>query len=190
VLVALDTMREMMARGDGDDLAVVHFSGHGAMVDDAFYLLTHDVDPRTPVGIRSTALAAAELRDAVARLARHGRVLLLLDACRSGATTGTGAALATGADRLQETLRGPNVTILTSSSANEVSREDAQWGNGAFTHVVLEALTTRADLDRNGVISMTEMANYILDRVHQITAGAQTPGIDMQFGSNVFAAGL
>jgi len=37
---ALATMRAGMAAGEGRDLAVVLFSGHGAMVDGKFYLLT------------------------------------------------------------------------------------------------------------------------------------------------------
>ncbi len=37
---------------------------------------------------------------------------------------------------------------------------------------------------------MVEMTRYILEQVPQLTAGAQTPGIDMRFESNVFVAGL
>ena len=55
-------------------------------------------------------------------------MIVLLDACRSGATTGAGAALATDADLLRAQLRSPNVTVLTSSSAEENSVESEQWG--------------------------------------------------------------
>ena len=49
-------------------------------------------------------------------------------------------------------------------------------GNGAFTEAVLEALTTRADSDGNGVIGMGEMAHYVSERTSRITVGRQTPG--------------
>ena len=115
------------------------------------------------MAIRSTALAADEFQREIASLTEHGRVIVRLDACHSGATTGSGATLAADADRLRELMRSPNVTVLTSSTADQLSVEDKQWRNGAFTEAVLEALTTRADEDRNGLISMVEMTRY-LDR--------------------------
>ena len=56
-----------MAKGQGRDLAVVEFSGHGAVVDGQLYLLPYDVDARTAARIRSSALSAEELRDELAR---------------------------------------------------------------------------------------------------------------------------
>ena len=55
-----------MAVGEGD-VAVLHFSGHGAVVDGEFYLLPHDADVGDPVAIRTTALAARDLRSEIAR---------------------------------------------------------------------------------------------------------------------------
>ena len=141
------------------------------------------------MAIRSTALAADEFQREIASLTEHGRVIVLLHACHSGATTCSGATLAADADRLRELMRSPNVTVLTSSTADQLSVEDKQWRNGAFTEAVLEALTTRADEDRNGLISMVEMTRYLTGRVPEITGGKQAPGIDTRFESNVFVAG-
>ena len=76
-----------MERGGGNDLAVVHFSGHGALVDGTLYLLPQDTDARDAVGIKATALSIDDLKAELLELAKHGRVLVLLDACHSGATT-------------------------------------------------------------------------------------------------------
>ena len=73
---------------------------------------------------------------------------------------------------------GSGVIVLTSSSGRELSVEKPDWANGAFTEAVLEALTTRADSDRNGLISMLEMTSFLTDWVPEITGGKQTPGID------------
>lgn len=190
ILSALGRMRANMVAGAGNDLAVVAFSGHGAMVNDMFYLMTHDADARDPVAIGATALSVQAFQEAISGLADHGRVIVLLDACHSGATTGAGAALSTDAARLRELLRGPNINVLTSSTADQVSVEDAQWRNGAFTEAVLEALTTRADGDGNGIIGMVEMTEYVAARVPQLTGDRQIPGIDLRFESDVFVAGL
>ena len=43
-----DTYETLAASPQGRDLAVVMFSGHGAIIDDRYYLLPHDTDARTP----------------------------------------------------------------------------------------------------------------------------------------------
>ena len=99
-------------------------------------------------------------------LAKHGRVLVLLDACHSGATTMDGAPLAMDSTALRTGLAAANVTVLTSSSGSQVSREDPKWGHGAFTKVLLDALTDpAADPDRKGLINPTGLAHYVDTRV-------------------------
>ena len=50
---ALDTIQKAMQQ---DDVAVFHFSGHGALVGDALFLLPYEVDPRDPAGIEGSAV--------------------------------------------------------------------------------------------------------------------------------------
>ncbi len=87
-------------------------------------------------------------------------------------------------------LVGPNITVLTSSSAAELSREDPRWHNGAFTKIVLEALSSRADASRNGLISISELTGYLTRHVPGLTNGAQHPGVEVRFDGDVFVAGL
>jgi hypothetical protein len=186
----LATMRTAMAQGEGRDLAVIHFSGHGALLDGEFYLLPHAVKVGDPVALTSTALSASALRQLLEGIAKHGRVLVLLDACRSGGAMATGQALVADPDRLRAALVGANITVLTSSSKDELSREDPRWGNGAFTKIVLEALSSRADANRNGPISISELTGYLTRHVPGLTDGAQHPGVEMRFDGDVFVAGL
>jgi hypothetical protein len=86
IMEALAIIGRHMAAADGNDLAVVHFSGHGAMVDGKLYLLPYEVDVRDDVGIKTSGLEAGAFKDELPELAKHGRVLVLLDACHSGAT--------------------------------------------------------------------------------------------------------
>jgi WD40 repeat protein len=190
ILEALSTMRGGMAGGEGHDLAVVLISGHGAMVDGEFYLLTHGVDARTPARIKASALPIAALRDELRALGQRGRVLVLLDVCRSGAATADGVRLPCDAEVLRAALATANVTVLTSTSGGEASREDALWNNGAFTEVLLDALGSAADTDSNGLVSITELTEYMTTRVPLLTGQAQTPGVDIRFESDVFEAGL
>jgi uncharacterized caspase-like protein len=191
ILRGLTTMRQAMARGEpGRDLAVVHFSGHGTLLDGEFYLLTFGVNAGDEVAIKATALPASDLRRELDGLAQYGRALVLLDACRSGGTMANGQALTVDATRLRMALVGPNITVLTSSSGAELSREDPQWGHGAFTTIMLEALSSRADANRNGLISIRELTGYLTRHVPGLTDGAQHPGVEMRFDGDVFVAGL
>ena len=112
ILRALATMRSRMAAGEtGRDLAVVFFSGHGAVVEDKFYLLPYGVDARDPVGIKDSGLPISTLQDELRQLGQHGRVLVLLDACHSGASFDDGSDLAVNATVLRTALATANVTV-------------------------------------------------------------------------------
>ena len=88
IMTTLASIGRHMEAGGGNDLAVVFFSGHGAMVGaNKLYLLPYDADVREDASLRASAISVDELRDALLELAKHGRVLVLLDACHSGATT-------------------------------------------------------------------------------------------------------
>lgn len=169
------------------DLAVVHFAGHAAMIDGELFLLPYEVDARDPVAIKSTALSVASLRGELLRIAEQGRVLLLLDACYSGAASPGRSTMPFESSRLAHALAAANVTVLTSSSASEASREDPAWQNGAFTEAVLEALGTDADRNHDGLISANELADYVERRVRALTRGRQNPAMEIRFGGTLFA---
>jgi WD40 repeat protein len=190
ILRALGVMRANMAANTGADLAVIHFSGHGAMVDGKLYLLPQDVNATDAAAIKASALSADDLRDELHEIAKSGRVLVLLDACHSGATTMNGAAIALNVDALRTSLAAANVTVLTSSKGSETSEERDIWQHGAFTKALLDAFNDpAADTARNGLISTTGLANYLNVRVPMLTDGRQTPGMEVRFDTTVFASG-
>jgi WD40 repeat protein len=191
ILRALKTMRAGMEVGGGDDLAVVYFSGHGALVDGKLYLLPYEVDARDDVGIKTSGLVIDELRGELLELAKHGRVLVLLDACHSGATTMNGATMAMDSTVLRAALAAANVTVLTSSTGTQVSREDPAWEHGAFTKALLDAFNDpTADINHNSLISTNGLAAYLTAHVASLTGWAQTPGMEIRYDTTLFATGF
>ena len=189
IFEALAAMERNMGSGAGQDLAVVMFSGHGTMIDGQFYLVPHGADNSTPARLKASAIPAAEFQSEITKLAQHGRVLVLLDACRSAGLIGALPA----AEVLKSALAASNVTVLTSSKADKLSREDEKWGHGAFTKVLLDALSGSADdidIDRNGVISMAELTAYVAKHLSELTGGDQQLGLDQRFQGDIFVAGL
>jgi hypothetical protein len=191
ILRGLQTLRSEMERGGGNDLAVVHFSGHGAMVDGTLYLLPYDTDARDAVGIKTTALSIDAFKGELTEIAKHGRVLVLLDACHSGATSLDGSSQAVDAATLRQVLAAANITVLTSSGRSEFSLEDDAWQHGAFTRALLDALNDpAADTDHVGLINATALAHYVARDVSSLTSGKQNPDMEVRFDTTVFAVGL
>jgi Caspase domain len=182
--------RNMAKDSAGQDLAVVMFSGHGAIIDNRFYLLPYGVDARTQAELKATAISADDFQAEVKKLAEHGRVLLLLDACHSGAVSADGSKLTPNADLLRSVMASSNVTVLTSSRAEEISREDETWKNGAFTKVLIEAFGRDADEDHDGLISMSELTEYMSAHLPMLTSDHQHLGVAQRFQSDLFVAGL
>jgi caspase domain-containing protein len=186
---ALAAMEHNMGSGGGHDLAVVLFSGHGTMIDGQFYLVPYGADNSTLARLKSSAIPAGEFQSEITKLAQHGRVLVLLDACRSAGMIGKTLP---AAELLKSVMAASNVTVLTSSKADKLSREDERWQHGAFTKVLLDALSGTADIDsdHNGVITMAELTAYIEKHLSHLTGGDQELGLDQRFQGAVFVAGL
>jgi WD40 repeat protein len=185
---AIDSIEQNMSKDvPGQDLAVILFSGHGAIVDGRFYLLPHGVNASTLSSIKASGIWANEFQSELAGLAQYGHVLVLIDACHSGAVTGDGATLASNAELLRQTIAAENVSVLTSSSADEVSFEDAKYDrHGAFTKVLLDALGADAKDHLSGLVSTTALTHYVSTHVPKLTNDKQHPRPAILFDSNLF----
>ena len=65
--------------------------------------------------------------------------------------------------------------VMTSALGRQLAQESPQWGHGAFTLALLEALRGKADYRRSGRITLAALDLYVSERVRELTAGAQTP---------------
>ena len=90
---------------------------------------------------------------------------------------------------LRYRLAAANITVVTSSSGHEVSREDLSWGHGAFTKVLLDAFNDpEADLDRTGLIQRGRARPYLAQRVPALTGVSDTSGMEFRYEGTVFAS--
>ncbi|MDP2701605.1 MAG: caspase family protein, partial [Candidatus Rokubacteria bacterium] len=161
-----------------DDLIVIFFAGHGAPEIDprgaesdglAKYLVPSDADPND---LYSTALPMDEFQTIFDRI-EADKVVVFLDACYSGAAGGrTFASRRTRAARVDELFldrltRSKGRAIITASRASEVSLEVPELGHGLFTHYLVQGLRGAADLDRDGIVSLQELYQYLEQQVAQ-----------------------
>jgi WD40 repeat protein len=182
---ALDAMAQRMATNE-QDVAVILVSSHGEMIDGQFYLVPYDfVANGSKNAAASSAVSASEFAKKVQALAK-GKVLLLLDACHSGAVGAQGWATDPDAKVLQDAMDLENVTVLTSSKKGELSEELPDWRHGALTQAFLDALAGAAD--PQGIVRLSALTEAMENDVQSLTKGRQHLGMHVNFNGNLFVA--
>jgi len=77
--------------------------------------------------------------------------------------------------------------VISSSSGDEYSLEDAQWQNGVFTYSILKGLKERAaDANKDEKITVSELQSYVMDQVKRLTQGGQNPTVRRENLENDF----
>ncbi len=175
----LSELEAAVARARKGDTVLFFFAGHGVRGSDGgYYLAPPELAAADPAG---TGLAWAKVAAVIAK--SQVRVVVILDACHSGATGVQGFA---GNDEAAgELLRGGHapIIVLAASKGRQYSFEDLpnlppKWGGGVFTHALVETLTRKAgDADRNGngALEISEVYRSLKSIVSEETGGEQTP---------------
>ncbi len=159
-----------------DDTVLIFFAGHGAPEVDtrglerdglAKYLIPSDADPDD---LFSTALPMDDLQTIFGRIEAE-RVVAFLDACYSGAAGGrTFSSKKTRAGSvddlfLERLTRSKGRAIITASRPAEVSIELPELGHGIFTYYLVNGLKGAGDLNRDGIVSLQELYEYVEQQV-------------------------
>ena len=72
--------------------------------------------------------------------------------------------------------RGSGAMVISSAGGKEYAFESAEWNNGVFTYSLLEGLeTNHADINADGIVSVSELRDYISLKVQKLTNGKQNP---------------
>ena len=185
ILDRLDVMAQSVAKSDPDqDLAVILVSSHGEIIQGKFYLIPYGFDLASPNASRTSALPANEFAEKIAAIAAHAKVLLLLDACHSGAVGAQGWATDPDAKILQDVMNLKNVTVLTSSGENELSVELPEWKHGALAEAFLDAL--KGTPAPEAIIRGYPLIEAMDNDVRELTKGHQHLGTHPNFNGDLF----
>ncbi|MDD2775998.1 MAG: polysaccharide deacetylase family protein [Gallionella sp.] len=169
-----------------DDRIFVFFAGHGATRKlssgrDLGYIIPSDSDPAQ---FATDAIPMTEIQNIAENLsAKH--VLFVMDACYSGLglTRGGGTA-----SYLRDNAKRIGRQMLTAGGADQMVADGGPDGHSIFTWMLLQGLAGKGDLNRDGLITATELAAYIAPAVasvsHQTPAFGSLPG--SQGGEFVF----
>jgi hypothetical protein len=175
-----------------DDVVLLHFSCHGLKSESGeLYFATRNTRPNR---LRSTAVSADYVQRCM-RASRSRSVVLLLDCCYGGAF-GEGVAVRAAGDVnvLDSFSGGRGRAVITASSSMEYAFEGDRLADdhaprpSVFTSALVEGLSTgAADRDEDGLISLTELYEYVFERVRERNPN-QTPSRDIEMQGELYLA--
>lgn len=124
-----------------DDVVLVFASTHGSPkemdVAGENFLVTYDTDVDN---LFSSAIELQDLATTIRRRTMCDRVIVLLDACNSGAAEVGGKGLLRSKNFEVGSIAGEGTIVISSSKASERSWESKRYQNGVFTHNLMSAL--------------------------------------------------
>lgn len=172
----IEALETLLSDTQSDDVVMLFLAGHGTTDSSGrFFYLPHDVDPAR---LRATGLSDEELRRTVHDA--KGKVVVFIDACRSGSVRGSSLRPADLAG-LANTLVSPEngAVVFTASTGLQSALEASEWQHGAFTLALLEAFAGKADYTQKGRVTVASLSLYLSERVDELTDHQQTPGISV-----------
>ena len=166
----ITAMQQMFLQADENDVIVFYYSGHG--VDGSFVPADYDG--------YNNLLHHEDVKNIMKKsLAKHK--VLYADACHSGSMNRLASKgqytkqLDDFYKEFEETNGG--IALLMSSKAKEFSLEDHGLRQGIFSHYLIRGLKGEADVNRNKIVTIQELYNFVSARVIGYTANSQHPTI-------------
>jgi hypothetical protein len=194
---------DLKVRVGAEDRLIIFFAGHGESEPSKGggkigYIIPQDARKNTSID----HIDMDELRKACDRIsAKH--ILIILDCCFSGVAAITTCRRGKTDEKPPKKLNDAYLRKLTEKKAYQImtagdvdqSTPDSSLtpGHSAFTAALLNGLRGDADSDGNGLITATELYDYIQPRVLSETskdgAEGQMPFLDYIKGSDIYHPG-
>jgi hypothetical protein len=172
----LTTVHNTLLKADDNDVILFYFSGHG--LEGSFLPVDYD-------GYNNRILHE-EIRDLMAKSKANQKVVFA-DACHSGSILAMKAPVKQTLDRLYTAFENTSggLALMMSSKGEEYSLEDGGLRSGIFSYFLIKGLKGAADRNKDKIVTMGELFNYVKKTVVEYTAGAQTPTLSGNFDQNM-----
>jgi WD40 repeat protein len=172
----IDDMSKIIKPNDG---FILFAAGHGVLLQNQYYLLTHDFNGQVGGESMISSNEIVEVSKKIKSLSQ----LFIFDTCHAG-----------GVDTIVSGLYDARMSVLArkmglhiyASASDRQSALDGYKGNGLFTHALLNGLDNNREADRNkdGKVSVVGLGSYSKEKTAGISreiGHAQTPLI-INFG--------
>jgi uncharacterized caspase-like protein len=176
----LAALREL-SHGEQEDVLAIYFAGHGISVNGEWYFLPYETTLHNELSyFASVGISATEIGD-IFKDSNIQHILLMIDACYSGASLDSFKKLQDSQRKFSRTMsRSVGITIVTATRKNQKAAELADLGHGLFTYVLGKGMRGEADfMPQNKQISAHEIADFstrtIPNFAKRYTESAQEP---------------
>jgi uncharacterized caspase-like protein/ketosteroid isomerase-like protein len=183
----LDNMERFLGQAGPNDVALIFMAGHGVqdLTTGSYYFLPH---PATPANLLTAGLRMTDFDEVVRVLRRNVRgIVVMLDTCHAGSLRLAARGLVSADDLASRLSAGEGFFLLAATKPGEESKEKPDLRHGVFTYAMLEGLQGPADVDNDGVVTVSELFAYVARRVPRLTDEQQHPYSKMEGTDLVFA---
>ncbi|MEM1324041.1 MAG: caspase family protein [Bacteroidota bacterium] len=172
----VNTMTEVFSKAGPNDLVMLYFSGHG--LKGSFLPIDFD-------GFNNK-LFHEEINQ-ILKTSPAKYKLCIADACHSGSLLAMKGTTESALSKYYRTLAQaqPGTALIMSSKSNETSLESSGLRQGVFSHFLIRGLKGEADKDRNKVIVISELFDFINENVRDYTGMRQSPVIKGDYDGNM-----
>lgn len=156
-----NTFNSLSEKVTADDVFVFYISGHGTTYNDGdYYFLPANFRYMNADSIPSGGVSKTDLTKNLSVI-RAGKTLVILDTCNSGAfLTNPGQRGMTEKTAIDRLTRATGHATLAASSDVQSAMEGYNK-HGIFTYVLAEGLNGKADINKDGYVSLQELSSYI-----------------------------
>ncbi|MBD3180728.1 PQQ-binding-like beta-propeller repeat protein, partial [Candidatus Poribacteria bacterium] len=144
------SIQKLVNTADKDETILLYFSGHGMMVKESLGILPVDVNsetlPKRVVNIEEDFFGNSDIEGP--------NKIAILDTCWKRSK-----ALSVEDEDFSNIFKGK--LALFSCSPGQESFEDDEEKLGVFTSYLVEGLNGKADINKNGRITFSEISNYV-----------------------------
>ncbi|HEU5381674.1 MAG TPA: caspase family protein [Ktedonobacteraceae bacterium] len=182
ILTAFDKLIQQV-NNDPDATVVVYFSGHGGVFRSTaysteYFLVPYGYDPEYH---ENTAISDHEFTKSIEAI-KARKLIVLLDCCHAGGmpllksaeTTFEKSSVPSGL--LQALQAGGGRVVVASSQDQEASYTGTPYS--VFTTCLIEALSGKAALKKDGMARILEVLAYLFDQVPRRTEDKQHPFVN------------
>ncbi|BDS13358.1 caspase family protein [Aureispira anguillae] len=196
---------QFLAKAGIDDQVLIYISSHGLLDDNLdYYLAMHDVDFENPqvkglpydainhildgmacrnrlIMIDACHSGEVDKDEAVTRSSIAATNTNVSINHKSGTTLVRPKAGLKNSFTYMKTLfgdvsKGTGATVISAAGGYEFALESEDWNNGVFTYAILQGLTSGdADRNRDGLVYVSELKDYVTLQVVALTDGKQHP---------------
>ncbi|MBM4271674.1 MAG: caspase family protein, partial [Deltaproteobacteria bacterium] len=151
----LNAIADLSKKAKPQDSFIFFVAGHGILLQNQYYMLTHDYDGT----LKPEALLSSNEIIEMSKKMKPLSQLFIFDTCHAG-----------GVDYLISGLYDARMSVLAkkmglhiyASASDKQAAMDGYKGNGLFTHALLRGLSNNREADKNNdsKVSLVELGGY------------------------------